>query len=725
MHSEIHNIRKEQVTVSGFKGLNHTDITLPGEWYDMCNICDIYSPLLTPRAERVSIADLPGQVSAVMRKNGLYYYSAADGIYCYAPQGDNPFSGQSEEKNVRIFETADRYRFTEMGESILCMDESSNARHLAIENGTVETLGNGAHYEYRSYAHFSGEDDVRETVAYLNRHNVLYRSMNGDVLKHLTREGNKWYDPAAAELLNICFTYEVETEEGTHYIFGDTGHRYNPAAPPAFADSRYFLGTDNKFYYYNKDSASAYEIVAPNVAIFLRKGLQEEGINYPSLSAGDYMRLSVGYAMNYNHISQDYHIYPTKEQPLFENVLLRVNRVIHCNEQTGAGWYAQGWEYCIVVDYSTALVTALGKADLFANSTSYTELTDYTITDPHADRGRQQIYPRFVKIESPFPELSAPVEHNNRIWGADNRDNTLKASALGNFKNWDDYRGLVSDSYTASVGSDGAFTASCVLYEQIYFLKENAYTCVYGTRPANFTLNTVNDFVGVDTQGAHSLQVINEAAYYMACDGNVYRFDGTHAVCISAALGMQAYAPLCSAHSMKKYYLLVADESGNRKLLVYNTQTGFWFCEDGEDIACIFNLRETPCALIQSEVLNAQAWHSELMAIEQRLPANTAQNGVHWWCESGLLGFEYDEQQYISDLKLRFESEEGAAVSVFAKYGSDTAYTRLATYFSAQKGVYTKKIPLKRCPYMRLKIAGTGFSKIFSVSYKFSKGSER
>ena len=116
MHSEIHNIRKEQVTVSGFKGLNHTDITLPGEWYDMCNICDIYSPLLTPRAERVSIADLPGQVSAVMRKNGLYYYSAADGIYCYAPQGDNPFSGQSEEKNVRIFETADRYRFTEMRE---------------------------------------------------------------------------------------------------------------------------------------------------------------------------------------------------------------------------------------------------------------------------------------------------------------------------------------------------------------------------------------------------------------------------------------------------------------------------------------------------------------------------------------------------------------------------------------------------------------------------------
>ena len=64
-------------------------------------------------------------------------------------------------------------------------------------------------------------------------------------------------------------------------------------------------------------------------------------------------------------------------------------------------------------------------------------------------------------------------------------------------------------------------------------------------------------------------------------------------------------------------------------------------------------------------------------------------------------------------------------MSVFAKYGSDTAYTRLATYFSAQKGVYIKKIPLKRCPYMRLKIAGTGFSKIFSVSYKFSKGSER
>ena len=725
MSSEMNEIRKEQVTLSGFKGLNHTDVTLPGEWYDMCNAADTYSPLLAPREERVSVADLPGQVSDVLRKNGLYFYSAADGIYCYAPQGDNPFAGQPDEKNVRIFETADRYRFTEMGESILCLDTSQNARHLAIENGTVVTLGTGAHYEYRSFAHFNGAEDVRETVAYLNRHNVLYRSMSGDALKQLTRDGNQWYDPAAAELLNICFTYEVEKDDGTHYIFGDTKNRYNPASPPAFAESRYFLGTDNKFYYYNKDAAAAYEIAAPNVAVFLRKGLQAEGVDYPALREGDYMRLSVGYAMNYNHVSQDYHVYPTKEEALFENLLLRVNRVIHCDAQTGAGWYAQGWEYCMVVDYSAELIAALGKADLFANSSSYTERTDYTITDPHADKGRQQIYPRYVKIESPFPELTAPVEHNNRIWGADNGSNTIKASALGNFKNWDDYRGLVSDSYTASVGSDGAFTASCVLHEQVYFFKENSYTCVYGTRPANFTLNTLKDFAGIDAQGANSLQVIDNAAYYIACDGNVYRFNGTHAVCISAALGMVRYTPLCAAHSMKKYYLLVTDESGAKKLLVYNTQSGLWFCEDGEEIAILLNIRETPCALIESEVLNTQAWHSEVLALEKRLPANTAQNGVHWWCESGLLGFEYDERHYISDLKLRFESEAGAAVKVFAKYGSDTAYTHLATYFSAKKGIYTKKIPLKRCPYMRLKIAGTGFSKIFSISYKFSRGSER
>ena len=333
----------------------------------MCNLTDTYAPLLTPRAARKKRCTLQGKAHRVLYKNGMYYYSAEGGIFCYAPQGSNPF-GNSE--TVCIYPSADTYDFIEMGNQILCVNQNKGTGHLSIEKNRVVQLGNNTACELHSYAHFADNTDVREVVAYLNRHNVLYRSMSGDALKHLTRDGNKWYDPAAGELLNICFTYEVEREDGTRYIFGDTAHRYHPASPPAFADSRYFLGTDNKFYYYNKESASAYEVQAPNVAVFLRKGLQAAGVDYPQISAGDYVRFSVGNAMNYNHVTQDYHIYPTKEKPLMENLLLRVNRTVRCNEQTGAGWYEQGWEYCMVTDYNAAFLDILIKKNLFDIDTS-------------------------------------------------------------------------------------------------------------------------------------------------------------------------------------------------------------------------------------------------------------------------------------------------------------------------------------------------------------------
>ncbi len=713
---------KKTVKIDAFAGLNHTDFTLPGEWYAMCNLTDTYSPLLTPRTARKKRCTLAGKAHNVLYKNGMYYYSAEGGIYCYAPQGKNPFGNA---QTVCIYASADTYDFIEMGNKVLCVNTGEHVKHLSIENNRVIELGNNANYEYRSYAHFSGNTDVKEVVAYLNRHNVLYRSMSGDTLKHLTLKEGKWYDAAAGELLNVCFTYEVEREDGTRYIFGDTKHRYNPAAPPAFANSRYFLGTDNKFYYYNKDSASAYEVQAPNIAIFMRKGLQADGVGYPQISAGDYIRFSLGYSMNYNHVTQDYHIYPTKEKALMENLLLRINRTTVCNERTGAGWYEQGWEYCMVVDYNTALLNAVIKNNLFLNSASYLDLTDYTITDPHADIGRQQIYPRYLKIESPFPVLSAFLEHNNRVWGAANEQNEIKASALGNYHNWDEYLSLPSDSYTASVGSDGAFTASCALGEYLYFFKENAYSIVFGTRPANFCVQTENDFIGIDKQGAGSLQVIGRSAYYMGIDGKIYCFNGSGAVCISKALGEERYTPLSAAHTAHKYFLLVRDAGGQKRLLTYNVQSGTWFCEDAGDVERIFNLRSAACALCFAQTGASGKTVSDILLLEPEWNTGSEKNDIHWWCESGIIGFESDYFMYISDLKIRFESEIGAKLEIFAKYDNETDYTPLASFISQKKELKTVKIRVKRCAFLRLKLQGSGFSKVFSVSFLTKQGSEK
>ena len=71
-----------------------------------------------------------------------------------------------------------------------------------------------------------------------------------------------------------------------------------------------------------------------------------------------------------------------------------------------------------------------------------------------------------VTMERRVPDFDFVTEQGNRVWGCSRKENTIYACALGDPTNWYSYRGIASDSYAVSVGSDGAFTgaASCMGY---------------------------------------------------------------------------------------------------------------------------------------------------------------------------------------------------------------------------------------------------------------------
>ncbi len=85
-----------------------------------------------------------------------------------------------------------------------------------------------------------------------------------------------------------------------------------------------------------------------------------------------------------------------------------------------------------------------------------------------------------VKLERRVPDLDFVTEQGNRVWGCSRKENSIYACALGDPTNWYSYRGIASDSYAVSVGSDGAFTgaASCLGY--LLFFKENCIHKLYG-----------------------------------------------------------------------------------------------------------------------------------------------------------------------------------------------------------------------------------------------------
>lgn len=77
------------------------------------------------------------------------------------------------------------------------------------------------------------------------------------------------------------------------------------------------------------------------------------------------------------------------------------------------------------------------------------------------------------------PDMDFVCQCGNRLWGCrygndgEKNINELYCCALGDFKNWNQYLGLSTDSWRASVGSDGVWTGAVNYLGSPVFFKEN------------------------------------------------------------------------------------------------------------------------------------------------------------------------------------------------------------------------------------------------------------
>lgn len=747
MRSPINSIKKNYVAISQFGGLNHTDLTAPGEWHDMCNISNKYYPMLTPRRSREEIENIPAAANHVLYKNKLWYFTVdGEGIYCYAPDGNNPFEEHAGTTPVLIYESDREYDMVEMGNKIICIPQDRSATAISIVGSRIRKLGYDAMYSY-----FCRTCNPASPSVYRNVEEYIFneRSTNNAVywLTDIGRfevpetvvTGGR-IDEHAQKLLNITFTYSTIKDDGSRYIYDNQHDRYSPNKKD-FANSIYFLGTDNKFYYFNHDTGTTTEVIAPDVAIIFNLASQtypdpdsadpEATITrtFPALEEGDYIQLQVGRSVNFKH-------------PLYENgediLPKQLLRVLRSGAIESGGWYTRGWNNYMIVENNAKFIDYLKKKNLFYNSVAYTfpSNSNGTPAGEVGDRGLYQLYPSYITIEHSFPVIEHPVEHNNRVWGANNENNEIKASAQGNFEVWDDYRGLVSDSYAVSVGSNDEFTASCVINDYIFFFKEHSYTMVYGNRPANFSVNTVNDFIGMNAQGKKSLQVIGQTAYYVGIDKKIYRFNGQTPVCISGPLGDVRYKVMSSAHTNNKYYLLIQPDSGDKCILVYDIHTGMWLKEDAADFEYLTCIQGKACAALQTVFLSTEQQEGQTVPVNQEgtvllsldkwdIP-ETEDNTVHWYGESGLFGLDNEYNQYFTKIKITYEAEAGSTIQIYAKYNNDIDWKPIWHEQSETKQrTRTKHIAIQRCEFVRLKICGVGFSKIYRITIVSETGGEK
>lgn len=297
-------------------------------------------------------------------------------------------------------------------------------------------------------------------------------------------------------------------------------------------------------------------------------------------------------------------------------------------------------------------------------------------------------------------------EHDNRLWACNSLNHEIYASKLGDPTNWNCYEGISTDSYTATVGSDGDFTGCCSHGGYVLFFKEDAIHMMYGNKPANFQLNTER-MPGVRKGSHRSLCVVNETLYYVGRQG-VYRFDGAAPQKISDQITSEISGGIGSQQDGKYYLSCLKD--GEQTILVYDPKYQVWDQEDETEFKF-------------AAYGNGECWYIDSGNSLRKLTGDDS-SIIEWAIESGDLRENLLDQKWISKAKFSFWLSAGAEANIFFCFDEDPLWHRAGSVYSITAKTYTIPIIPKRCSRFRWRIEGKGQMKLLAMGISVEGGSE-
>ena len=325
----------------------------------------------------------------------------------------------------------------------------------------------------------------------------------------------------------------------------------------------------------------------------------------------------------------------------------------------------------------------------------------------------------YINIINQMPEMDFVIESGNRLWGCryglnldGNFVNEIYASKLGDFKNWNSFNGISTDSYTASLGTDGQFTGAITHLGYPLFFKENCMHKIYGNYPGNYQLQTTA-CRGVQKGCERSLAIVNEVLYYKARSG-ICAYDGSLPQEISTALGDKVYHNAVAGVLGNKYYISMAEADEKYHLFVYDTLKGMWHKEDNTQAADFCNCRGD---LYYIDYADKQ--------IKTVKGTGVAENdAIAWEATTGIIGTDSPDKKYISRMDVRMSLQVGTRVVFSAEYDSSGEWEYLFMMAGTNLRSFAVPIRPKRCDHLRLRIEGIGEAKIYSICKTIEQGSD-
>ena len=354
-------------------------------------------------------------------------------------------------------------------------------------------------------------------------------------------------------------------------------------------------------------------------------------------------------------------------------------------------------------------------ADLEGAATVWDKGDDYIVVVGLLDTTRTITNP--VTISRKMPNMDFVVEAKNRLWGcrygvAVNGEvvNEIYCSKLGDFKNWNSFLGVATDSWVGSVGTDGQFTGAVTYLGYPLFFKENVLHKVY---ISDVGAHGIQDTAcrGVQKGSHQSLAIVNETLYYKARSG-VCAYDGSLPVEASYHLGNESYSDAVGGAHGNKYYISMKDAADTWHLFVYDTAKGMWHKEDNLKVDDFCSCRGEMYAISGGKIITMFG------------SGTVGENSVGWMAQTGPIGTDTPDMKYISKLTIRMSLALGARVRFLVQYDSIGGWEHLCTLTGKSLRSFSVPVQPRRCDHFRLRIEGEGEARIYSITKTIEQGSD-
>ena len=357
--------------------------------------------------------------------------------------------------------------------------------------------------------------------------------------------------------------------------------------------------------------------------------------------------------------------------------------------------------------------------DLNSNMVIFARGDNYIVVVGILDNVTEQETP--ITVARRMPNMDFIVESKNRLWGcrygvALNGEvvNEIYASKQGDFKNWNVFHtpSISTDSFVATLGTDGQFTGAITLNGYPIFFKENHMHKVYGDYPAQYRIQDTA-CRGVQKGCSKSLAIVNEVLYYKSRTA-VCAYDGSLPVEISSALGDELYYNAVAGSLGNKYYISMSDTNNLWHFFVYDTMRGMWHREDDTQVVDFCNCR--------GDLYFIDYADNQIKTVRGTGVLETKE--VEWEATTGTIGTDSPDKKYISRLDIRMSLKVGARVYFYVEYDSTGKWEHLFTMTGMTLQSFTVPVRPKRCDHLRLRIEGDGDAKIYSICKTIEQGSE-